>query len=127
MMNRILTPNPERSMIFILAEKAPVLFVCMIPPDMEILGRGNTLVIDPRMIGERFFNSVTISLHKTKEEIVQMITSVNPNAVIPDHLESMIQPHPGELQCAGCHSSNPADRLFENKCIVCWANEAKVK
>lgn len=111
-------------MILICAENAPVLFVCMTGADAMTLRAGGTLYVDPVMTQKRFFNTVVISQHKTKDDIIAMVRSIDPHIKIPAHL-----PEPpardGESKCSKCGGSNPPYLLFEGTCIVCWAAEAK--
>lgn len=111
-------------MMFILAEKEPVLFLCLLTEDEMKLRNGHTLFVDPRMTGGRSFNQVVVSLHKTKDDVVAMLRSVQPGAKIPDHLPEP-PPREGEVACSGCGASNRPEMLFEARCLLCWANEAK--
>src|SRR5579872_4269120 len=111
-------------MLYIVPENVPTLFVCLTFDDYQKLRAGNTLFVDPRMTGGRFFNQFVISLHESKDQIVKLLLQVQPNAKIPEHLPEP-PPHEGEYACAGCNVSNSPDRLFEDRCIICWANEAK--
>lgn len=111
-------------MLFAMADKAPALFVFLEPKDASSLREGRTLYVDPSMTGGAYFNQIIISQHGSREEIVKMIRSVQPNAVIPEHFPDP-PPHEGEFVCKECKGSTPAAHLFEGVCVVCWATAAK--
>jgi hypothetical protein len=99
-----------------------VLFVFLLWDDIPDLRKGLTKFVDHRHIGDKTFNRVVISLHKNKREVEDLLAGLK-GTEGKTWVEG--QPQPGESICKGCKATMRTETLFEGKCIVCWATEAK--
>jgi hypothetical protein len=113
--------------IYVVTKDTPaVLFVLLCEADIsERLRPGNTLYVDPSMVGGLTFGHVVLSLGKTDQANIDLLKKAHPEAMRQaPHTKTV---GPGEERCAGCKGVMPAGSLFEGTCTVCWATEAKTR
>lgn len=110
-------------MIFVLAEKAPVLFLMLSEQDIHTMRPGRTLFVDQRQLGGRTFDQVILSLHKTDAEALEEIRLSG----APARSKTLKLPEPAadETVCDGCKAIVKTYLLLDGRCITCWADEAK--
>lgn len=105
-------------MIFAIAKSEPAVFLMLDENDVQKMRRGHTLFVDERATKGAIFNKVILSLHKTNDAAVELLKSTFGSGTVH-------QPIKNEIQCKGCDGIMGPEQLFEDKCIVCWANEVK--
>lgn len=112
-------------MVFVMAQNEPTMVLILSEADIGELRRGNTKFVDHRHTGHRMFNRVVVSLTKTDAEAIALVKSTGQTGYRDDtKLDATILP--GEVRCPGCSAiQKSVGLLFENLCIVCWANRAK--
>lgn len=110
-------------MIFLLAKDLPALFLMLSEKDIGIMRPGRTLFVDQRQLGGRTFDRVILSLGKTDAENLELVQKAQPGM----DMREFVSPEPAraEARCKGCEAIVEACTLFEERCIVCWATEAK--
>jgi len=108
-------------MIFMLADKEPVLVCFLLPEDLAMLRQGNTVFVDQRQLQGRAFEQVVLSLHRSREEVMETLRSggklEGKKFVVP-------QPHENEGKCEGCECITQRNLLYRGRCIVCWYRAA---
>lgn len=104
-------------MIYAVALKEQTIVLMISEKDVEDLRAGHTKFVDKRMMKGKKFDSIIISLHKTDDESIKVLK-----------LGNEIFHNPGiEATCRGCQGDIKKELLFEGKCIVCWAKQAKAE
>lgn len=110
-------------MIFLVAKNEPTMFIMLTEADVQSMREGRTQFVDQRMTKGNKFNKVILSVHPTHEDIAKIIHQAGhtiPQLTPPE-------PAPNQSVCIGCKGLIDTHTLFEGKCIVCWATEAKLK
>jgi hypothetical protein len=114
-------------MIFALGDDGPAapLFVMLSESDVaDKLRPGHTLYVDPALLGGRTFGHVVISLGKTDQDNVALLHKAAPET--RGMAPRVREPGAAEARCKGpCKGVQPEADLFEGKCTVCWATQAK--
>lgn len=111
-------------MIFALAKKEPALFVFLTEQDVKTLRTGHTLFVDQRQLKGAMFDRVILALNKTDGATMAMLKSAKNGMNLPP-MGAAPEPNPGQYRCPGCDGIKTVADLFDGKCIVCWATEAK--
>lgn len=111
-------------MIFMLAANEPALMVFMTEKDLQNIRGGRTVFVDQRQIRGHSFKKVVIAYAKTDQAALDMIQKHAGTAIDP---ASIVSPEPTakEGRCSGCNGCIAEALLFEGKCNICWAEEAK--
>lgn len=115
-------------MIFALGNDGVVLFCMLSEQDIGQMRTGVTKFVDERQLGERTFQRVVISLHKTDAEALRLLKqqlTVQQRKELEQQGLKGPEPTVGEAKCIGCQGINPIESLFEGRCICCWAAKAK--
>ena len=89
--------------------------------DARTMREGRTLFVDKRQTGGVTFDKIVLSLHASERHALEELRGAGyevPQLKCPE-------PLPEESRCAGCEGLMPTPSLFERRCIVCWAVEAK--
>lgn len=108
-------------MIFVVAANEPAVFLMLAEKDVASMREGRTVFVDGRATGGVVFNKVLVSLHPTDQDALHMLHTAG--HVVPELATH--EPVAKEVRCAGCQGLNSVGSLFEGRCIVCWATEAK--
>jgi hypothetical protein len=108
-------------MIFATAADEPAVFLMLSEDDVVQMREGRTKFVDRRATGGATFKKVILSLHKTNDEAIALLRKYGHARGEPVTHE----PLAGEGQCVSCKGIMAPASLFEGKCIVCWAMEAK--
>ena len=108
-------------MVFVLAKNEPALFVMLSESDVSGMRAGSTRFVDKRQLKGATFDHVIVSLHKSDTEALETLRTAGyrvPQLVNPE-------PVPGEGRCDACNGCIATPLLFEGRCTICWATEAK--
>lgn len=108
-------------MIFALAGKVPAIFVMLTEADVSGLRKGETRYVNQQHLKGAKFEEIILSLHKTDEDAIALLGQAD---MIRQHLENP-GPRPGEIACPKCSASSKVEAIYEDKCVLCWAAEAK--
>lgn len=109
-------------MIFILdKQKPPGLILMLSEADVANMRAGRTTFVDQRQLSGAKFHRVVLSLHPSDTAALEMIRAAGHRV---DQL-AVPEPGPAESRCVGCEGCIATASMFEGKCIVCWATEAK--
>jgi hypothetical protein len=109
--------------IFATAVKEPAVFIMLSEQDVKSMRDGRTLFVDERATKGATFKKVILSLHRTDQEAIKLVETAQ-GRPMADQLVTH-EPRADDVQCTGCLAMSPYWRLFEEKCIICWATEAK--
>ena len=109
-------------MIFAAGAEGPTVVLMLSEADIVGMRLGQTRFVDERQTGGIEFRRIVLSLSKTDADSLELLKSAGhdtTNYKVPE-------PHEGkEGRCQGCDGIIPLGGLFEDRCIVCWATEAK--
>jgi hypothetical protein len=110
-------------MVFIAAEDGSTVFLLLTEADCNDMRGGRTKFVDQTVTGGRIFSRVVLSLHKSQNEIEEMIKRAGHGAA----LQGMPSPVPQsqEGKCTGCEGIMPESSLLDGRCIVCWRESAR--
>lgn len=116
-------------MIFAVASSAPglatdSLFVFFSEQDVILMRQGRTLFIDQRQFKGAKFTNIVTALSKTDADSLAMLQQANGLTAARVDLTPP-EPHAHESKCPGCDGLVTTASMFEGRCIVCWATEAK--
>jgi len=111
-------------MIFALGQSPPALFVFVTASDVKLIQEGRTLFVDQRQLGGKTFDRVILAFSKTNQDAIDLLTRSGTYKLPEGQIEGPT-PYSGEARCATCESIVQECTLFEKRCIVCWATEAK--
>ncbi len=111
-------------MIFVTAANKPAMFLMLTPQDLQTLREGRTLFVDERATKGFQFTHVILSLHASESEALACLKQAGYDPADAGKLV-VHERQPQEGQCASCQGLMDAAMLFEGRCTVCWATEAK--
>ncbi len=111
-------------MIFVTAASKLAMFLMLTDKDIQTLREGRTLFVDERATKAFRFTEVILSLHANHEAALTCLRQAGYDPADADKLV-VHERLPHERQCAGCQGLMDAAMLFEGRCTVCWATEAK--
>lgn len=105
-------------MIFVTAKDDRTVFIMLTEQDVNTMRSGRTVFVDERGTKGAKFSRVILSVHKNKEEAIDLIRKSG-NKVDGD---TLIGPDPKEAEgkCSGCEGIMPQALLLNGKCIACW-------
>jgi hypothetical protein len=112
-------------MIFLVAANEPTLFVMLSEQDVASMRQGRTTFVDKRALGKYTFDRVVLSLSKTDNDSIALLNKAGHKVDVEK--AAVHSTDPGESVCKGCAGLIKTESMFEDKCIVCWAAEAKNK
>lgn len=110
-------------MVFVLDQSGEKLLLMLTEKDLQLIRQGRTLFVDQRQLQGGRFESVVVGYAKTDTDAIDMIKTGQriheaKTAPIPDPTEA-------EGRCDGCDGCVAKELLYEGRCNVCWATEAK--
>jgi hypothetical protein len=116
-------------MIFALASAVPgapmdTLFLFFNEQDVITMRQGRTLFVDQRQLKGATFKQVITALGQTDADAVALIQKANGLKAAAVDLDPPA-PAVHESKCPGCGGLVATATMFEGRCIVCWATEAK--
>ncbi len=110
-------------MIFVAASNEPTIFLMLSDKDVKTMREGRTVFVDQRATKGATFEKVVLSLSKTDQDSMDMLRRAGHDVSkmpFASHERKDV-----EGQCAGCKGLMSETLLFETKCMICWATEAK--
>lgn len=111
-------------MIFALTADQTGLFLFLSEEDVIQMRKGSTKFVDQRSLGDATFSQVILSLHKSDSATMEMLKKFGHAQTAK--IVGEPQPKANEGRCNGdCRGTMPLEQLYEGRCIVCWADEAK--
>ena len=110
-------------MIFALGATEPALVLLVTEKDLQLIRQGRTLFVDQRQLQGGKFDQVVIGYAKTDEDAVALLEKGNNLSLAKQ--SPIAEPKLTEGRCKGCNGCIALELLFEERCTVCWATEAK--
>jgi hypothetical protein len=108
-------------MIFMTGKEGGNIMLLLSEKDIQSMREGRTLFVDERQTQGLLFKSVTLGLSPTDQHSLELIRQSGKRvAQLPNP-----EPGPQEVRCSTCPAILSVGQLFEERCMVCWATEAK--
>lgn len=113
-------------MIFVAAANEPTMVIMLSEQDVMGMRQGQYRFVDERATKGHQFNKCVVCLYKTDAESLAALKK-SQGGVLPGQVtEQMVtETKATEERCFVCKGVGPIGSLYEDKCITCWAVEAK--